>query len=202
MPKDGENKKKEAPAGKRAKAEAAEEATKAAQKAAAEAADYAAQKVALNPAVAFLQKQKEKEAGQQPSATPEPVSFKKVEPEPVPEPEPLEESFVDGSFRSTEETAAMHCRAHGGGLTEATVSKHAFFWIEAHDGANRRRTVGGDSFFVAIRGPSQVRARAVEPPRQSAHKTAEPSQPNGLCSDASCLLCPRLFFCPRSRLPT
>jgi hypothetical protein len=38
----------------------------------------------------------------------------------------------------------------------------AFFWIKAHDVRGRKRLNGGDSFFVAIRGPAVVRARVLD----------------------------------------
>ena len=57
---------------------------------------------------------------------------------------------------------AAKCRCYGDGLHEACAKQHAFFWIEAADCHGRRRERGGDSFFVAIRGPSQVRARILD----------------------------------------
>ena len=60
------------------------------------------------------------------------------------------------------QTEAKECRVYGGGLEEATVRQHAFFWIEAVDAKQRKRSSGGDSFFVAIRGPSVVRARVLD----------------------------------------
>lgn len=59
-------------------------------------------------------------------------------------------------------TDALQCRAYGSGLQEATVRQHAFFWIEAANVHGQKLAHGGDSFFVAIRGPSQVRARVID----------------------------------------
>lgn len=103
----------------------------------------------------------------------EPPAVEHVEPaappaEAPPEPttglgEPLA-SMTDASLSgNANETMASNCRCYGGGLQEATVGKHAFFWIEAVDGNGVKRARGGDSFFVAIRGPSHVRARAHSP---------------------------------------
>ena len=69
-----------------------------------------------------------------------------------------QEAAADGEAQ----TEAKECNVYGGGLEEATVRQHAFFWIEAVDAKQRKRTSGGDSFFVAIRGPSVVRARVLD----------------------------------------
>ena len=60
------------------------------------------------------------------------------------------------------ETCADFCNVHGDGLHEATVRQAAYFWVEAHDAQGNKRDVGGDTFFIAIRGPSQIRARITD----------------------------------------
>ena len=59
-------------------------------------------------------------------------------------------------------THVSACRARGGGLEEATVRQASYFWIEACDQKGRKRTSGGDTFVVSIRGPSQCRARVTD----------------------------------------
>ena len=60
------------------------------------------------------------------------------------------------------ETCAAHCRVRGDGVVEATVRNPTYFWIEAYDQDCCKRDGGGDTFFVAIRGPSQTRARVTD----------------------------------------
>lgn len=59
-------------------------------------------------------------------------------------------------------TDASKCIVRGSGLQEATVRQASYFWVEAYDHKGRKRTSGGDTFFVAIRGPSQSRARVTD----------------------------------------
>ena len=59
-------------------------------------------------------------------------------------------------------TIAERCRVHGQGVEEAKVRQAAYFWIEAFDGRGRKRTEGGDAFFVHVRGPSVVRASVTD----------------------------------------
>lgn len=56
-------------------------------------------------------------------------------------------------------TSAAFCRVTGAGLVEACIRQPAYFWVEAYDNKGKKRTVGGDSFFVAVRGPARSRAR-------------------------------------------
>lgn len=65
-------------------------------------------------------------------------------PEPVPEPPALPAS-------------ADHCRIMG--LTGCSANTESVFQVEACDENGKRSTSGGDSFFIAIRGASRVRAR-------------------------------------------
>lgn len=57
------------------------------------------------------------------------------------------------------DTTAVECRVHGDGLERAAPMHMAEFIIEACDGTGQQRALGGDAFFVAIRGASRVRAR-------------------------------------------
>ena len=69
---------------------------------------------------------------------------------PPPAPEPVPESPVLPA-------SADHCRIMG--LTGCSANTESFFEIEAVDENGKRSTSGGDSFFIAIRGASRVRAR-------------------------------------------
>ena len=60
------------------------------------------------------------------------------------------------------ETDAGQCQVSGQGLKDATVRQATYFWIQAADATGAKRTSGGDSFFVAVRGPSAVRARVLD----------------------------------------
>ena len=59
-------------------------------------------------------------------------------------------------------TCAAQCKVSGAGLIAACVRQAATFWIEAYDSRGRKRGVGGDTFFVAVRGPSRLRARITD----------------------------------------
>jgi len=58
-----------------------------------------------------------------------------------------------------EDTCAVECKVHGKGIIEAAPRLPVDFFIDAYDFTGRKRKVGGDAFFVAIRGASTVRAR-------------------------------------------
>ena len=58
-----------------------------------------------------------------------------------------------------EDTCAIECKVHGKGIIEAAPRLPVDFFIDAYDFTGRKRKVGGDAFFVAIRGASTVRAR-------------------------------------------
>ena len=60
------------------------------------------------------------------------------------------------------DTHAIECKVTGSGITEAAVRHPAEFQIVAHDGNGTRKALGGDAFFVAIRGSTQVRARVTD----------------------------------------
>jgi hypothetical protein len=75
---------------------------------------------------------------------------------PAPAPPPAEEAVVSSAL---DVTSARHCVAHGPGLAVGTVRTVCSFVIEARDANGVRRTTGGDTFFVSIRGNSKVRAR-------------------------------------------
>lgn len=60
------------------------------------------------------------------------------------------------------QASATRSRVTGDGIVEATVRQPAYFVIEAMDSRGRRRHDGGDAFFVAIRGPSQTRAKVAD----------------------------------------
>ena len=59
-------------------------------------------------------------------------------------------------------THAEKCVLRGKGLHEATLRQASYFWIEACDQNGHKRTTGGDTFCVALRGPSQCRARVTD----------------------------------------
>ena len=65
-------------------------------------------------------------------------------------------------YNSATRTEASKCQVRGDGLQEATVRAASYFWIETFDQKGVKRTSGGDVFFVAIRGPSQSRARVTD----------------------------------------
>lgn len=56
-------------------------------------------------------------------------------------------------------TDAAKCIVSGSGLTVSTVRQAAQFTIQACDSKGKPRTTGGDTFFVAIRGPAVSHAR-------------------------------------------
>ena len=60
------------------------------------------------------------------------------------------------------DTDASQCKLSGPGLSEATVRQASYFWIQACDAGGEKRVVGGDSFFVAVRGPSHARAKVLD----------------------------------------
>ena len=76
----------------------------------------------------------------------------------------LDPSLDDADAEDDNEmfTSAQLSRASGDGLKEASVRQHAYFWIEAVNTNGRRMTVGGDTWHVAIRGPSQAHARVTD----------------------------------------
>lgn len=56
-----------------------------------------------------------------------------------------------------------HCKVHGSGLRSASVRKANEFTIQACDSAGEEMKVGGDQFFIAIRGRGvRVRARVTD----------------------------------------
>ena len=80
-----------------------------------------------------------------------------------------EEAATDSS------TDAGYCIVSGDGLSTATVREVAEFSIIAHDANGKPRVTGGDSFFVAVRGGSHVRARVRDNEDGSYHVTYTPS---------------------------
>ena len=72
------------------------------------------------------------------------------------------EPEYETSTTSIHGTVAEMCRIKGKGLSEATVRQASYFWVEACDAQGRKRTEGGDAFFVHVRGPSTVRARVTD----------------------------------------
>ena len=79
---------------------------------------------------------------------------------------PLSQRIMDPSGKhGTSDPTAMEvskCRVVGSGCFEAAVRHPATFTIEAHDLSGSRREVGGDTFFVCIRGDSRVHCRVVD----------------------------------------
>ena len=59
-------------------------------------------------------------------------------------------------------TAPERCTAEGKGLEECIAKRPAFFTIFAHNTDGVRKDVGGDAFFIAIRGASRVRAKVTD----------------------------------------
>lgn len=59
-------------------------------------------------------------------------------------------------------TNPASCSVSGAGIQSASVGHTAEFFIEARNGTGAMRREGGDSFFVAIRGCSRVRARIAD----------------------------------------
>ena len=60
------------------------------------------------------------------------------------------------------ETSASNCKVEGEGLSVATVRQPATFVVTAHDATGEQRSEGGDTFFIAIRGASRVRAHVID----------------------------------------
>lgn len=70
-----------------------------------------------------------------------------------------------GKFHGQDPTkvaSPLHCKAQGDGLHMATVRRAATFTIIACDEQGEKIGHGGDTFFVAIRGASRVRARVTD----------------------------------------
>ena len=70
-----------------------------------------------------------------------------------------------GKFHGQDPTkvaSPLHCKAQGDGLHMATVRRAATFTIIAYDEQGEKIGHGGDTFFVAIRGASRVRARVTD----------------------------------------
>ena len=82
------------------------------------------------------------------------------------EPTEKEPVNIPGARLGTQEEAGptlpAQCVLMGDGLHKATMRKQANFNIETYDAENRRRSTGGDQFFVAVRGSSRVRARVAD----------------------------------------
>ena len=62
----------------------------------------------------------------------------------------------------TPAAAPSRCIVAGEGLRHATVRQTATFTITAHDQDGKQLEKGGDTFFVAIRGSSRVRAKVID----------------------------------------
>ena len=62
----------------------------------------------------------------------------------------------------TSTTDAAKCVVSGEGLKVATSGSEATFTMEARDAEGARVTKGGDSFFVFVRGPANVRAKVTD----------------------------------------
>lgn len=74
-----------------------------------------------------------------------------------------EEDGSEGSEQITmTETNGPTSRVSGDGTREATIRQPTFFLIEACDAKGKRITTGGESWAIAIRGPSQPRARVTD----------------------------------------
>ena len=73
----------------------------------------------------------------------------------------LQIALVRASGRCLRAERSPIWRAHqprwenGDGLYQATMRKQANFLIQTYDAENRRRSIGGDQFFVAVRGSSR-----------------------------------------------
>ena len=70
-----------------------------------------------------------------------------------------------GKFHGQDPTkvaSPLHCKAQGDGLHMAAVRRAATFTIIACDEQGEKIGHGGDTFFVAIRGASRVRARVTD----------------------------------------
>ena len=59
-------------------------------------------------------------------------------------------------------SSAEQCQVSGRGLSIATVRQLTTFTVTAQDSDGQPQTEGGDTFFVAIRGASRVRAKVTD----------------------------------------
>ena len=57
---------------------------------------------------------------------------------------------------------ASACKAAGDGLNQSTVRQQASFTVTACIESGEQKTSGGDTFFIAIRGASRVRAHVTD----------------------------------------
>ena len=76
----------------------------------------------------------------------------------------MEEPEIDGGeLVGTRPTSAAHCEVHREGLDCGITRKINMFTIEAFNDQGARQLIGGDSFFVAIRGRGEkVRAKVID----------------------------------------
>ena len=94
------------------------------------------------------------------------------EPVPEPEPEPVEEE-VD--LENILPTSPMHCVVKGMDIPVYVGNAEAQFQIEAFDEEKRPQRLGGDIFFVSVRGPCTVRARVHDQDNGMYHVTWTPN---------------------------
>ncbi|CAL5220286.1 g2271 [Coccomyxa viridis] len=59
-----------------------------------------------------------------------------------------------------DETVAASCKMYGGGLTRAVAGQETSFTIQAVDGRNNARLMGGDTFDIEISGPGNAAPKA------------------------------------------
>jgi hypothetical protein len=68
----------------------------------------------------------------------------------------------DDAYEAPPTTFAYQCKVYGDGITQAKAREPAFFWIEAFDCQGLKRKDGGDTFAVAVRGPSKTHASVTD----------------------------------------
>lgn len=73
------------------------------------------------------------------------------------------------------ETSSTLCKVEGAGLSVAMVRQTASLTITAFTEMGSMQNRGGDTFFVAIRGQSQVRAKVVDNENGTYHVSYKPS---------------------------
>ena len=79
------------------------------------------------------------------------------------------------TLRIPSETSATLCKVEGAGLSVAMVRQTASLTITAFTEMGSMQNRGGDTFFVAIRGQSQVRAKVVDNENGTYHVSYKPS---------------------------
>ena len=82
---------------------------------------------------------------------------------PSKEPPPVETEDMGGAeLLEPDKVSPLHCNIVDANDQKAAVHHQACFTIEACDGSGRRLSDGGESFFVAVRGPARVRCRVTD----------------------------------------